>query len=349
MQCRPTVAIDPDGRAINLLAAAIGAGVGAIVGGGIEAGRQLWADGRVSNWASVGASAAGGAVSGGLAGLTMGGSLVVQAGVAGATSVAGGATTRALTGQEQSVTASAQDFAVGVVTFGLVKGGSATVQAVRGAVTRQVEQQAVGSASKGVSELSKGVSKDVVSEAAQQSEKGAVKTAVSESEKQVAAKPALAAKSAAAPKPPSVSKPPASPNRGRSLNESKTIHDDVEKKLVTELEKLGAKAERGANKTLKGADGKTFTAKKTDGMASSRKPDVVLETQTPAGPKATGLEVKTSTASQTVDKAAKQLQFEATNEGSLMWNKLPWTLGQGSGVVYAPYGVLQVMKASFNN
>lgn len=72
----------------------------------------------------------------------MGGSLVVQAGVSGLTSVAGGATTRALLGQEQSFQASAQDFAVGVVTFGLVKGGSAGLRAVKNAVTQQLETQA---------------------------------------------------------------------------------------------------------------------------------------------------------------------------------------------------------------
>ena len=61
---RPLVANDPDGKALNLIAAAIGAGVGALVGGGIEAGRQLITNGRITSWTRVGATAAGGAVSG---------------------------------------------------------------------------------------------------------------------------------------------------------------------------------------------------------------------------------------------------------------------------------------------
>ena len=136
---RCIVGIDVEGKAINLIAGAIGAGVGALVGGAIDAGMQLYRHGEVRDWESVAASAAGGAVSGGLAGVTMGGSLLVQAGAAGTAAVAGGATTRALTGQEQSLSASATDFAIGVVSFGIVRGGSAAI----GQIGRQSEQQLV--------------------------------------------------------------------------------------------------------------------------------------------------------------------------------------------------------------
>lgn len=129
---KPVVAIDPDGHAINFIAAAVGAAVGAVVGGAIEAGRQYVTTGRVSDWGAVGASAAGGAVSGAVAGLTMGASLAVQATAAAAAGVAGGATTRALTGQEQTVGAVVQDAAIGLVTFGIVRGGSAAISALRG-------------------------------------------------------------------------------------------------------------------------------------------------------------------------------------------------------------------------
>lgn len=129
---KSVVAIDPDGRAINFIAAAVGAGAGAVVGAAIEAGRQYVTTGRVSDWGAVGASAAGGAVSGAVAGLTMGASLAVQATAAAAAGVAGGATTRALTGQEQTVGAVVQDAAIGLVTFGIVRGGSAAISALRG-------------------------------------------------------------------------------------------------------------------------------------------------------------------------------------------------------------------------
>ena len=132
---KPVVANDPDGEAINFVAAAVGAAVGAVVGGAIEAGRQYVTTGRVSDWGAVGASAAGGAVSGAVAGLTMGASLVVQATAAAASGVAGGATTRALTGQEQTAGAVLQDAAIGLVTFGIVRGGSAAISALRGGGT----------------------------------------------------------------------------------------------------------------------------------------------------------------------------------------------------------------------
>jgi RHS repeat-associated protein len=128
---KPVVANDPDGRAINFIAAAVGAGIGALVGGAIEAGRQYVTTGQVSDWGAVGASAAGGAVSGAVAGLTMGASLAVQATAAAAAGVAGGATTRALTGQEQTAGAVVQDAAIGLVTFGIVRGGSAAISALR--------------------------------------------------------------------------------------------------------------------------------------------------------------------------------------------------------------------------
>lgn len=129
---KPTVANDPDGEAINFIAAAVGAVVGAVVGGAIEAGRQYVTTGQVSDWGAVGASAAGGAVSGVAAGLTMGASLAVQATASAAAGVAGGATTRALTGREQTAGAVLQDAVVGLVTFGIVRGGSAAISALRG-------------------------------------------------------------------------------------------------------------------------------------------------------------------------------------------------------------------------
>jgi RHS repeat-associated protein len=150
VQNKPVVAHDPDGKVINFAAALIGAGVGAVVGGGIEAARQYLTTGKVSDWKAVGASAAGGAVSGAVAGLTMGASLAVQATAAVASGVAGGAVTRQLSGQQHTTKAVLLDAAIGLVTFGVVKGGSAAVTALRGgtAAASSGVRAVVGSGSK---------------------------------------------------------------------------------------------------------------------------------------------------------------------------------------------------------
>ncbi|HEY7275501.1 MAG TPA: SpvB/TcaC N-terminal domain-containing protein [Trebonia sp.] len=177
---KPVAATDPDGAAINLIAAVVGAGVGALIGGAMEAGRQYLTTGKVSDWKAVGASAAGGAVSGALAGLTMGASLGVTAGlaVAAGTSVAGGAVTRAVKGEQQTVGAVLTDAAIGVATFGLVKGGSTVVKAMRsaftGAGTKAAVKQAVTS---GVSAATKTGTKEATTAATQAATKAAVPAA----------------------------------------------------------------------------------------------------------------------------------------------------------------------------
>jgi len=126
---------DPDGRAINLVAAGIGAAAGTLIGGGVELGRQLW-KGDTVNWKRVGASAAGGFVAGGLAGLTGGATLVANAGVnlaaqgamAGVGSAAGGTVTRTLLGEKTTAGDLVQDGVVGVATFGVMKGAGALWQ-----------------------------------------------------------------------------------------------------------------------------------------------------------------------------------------------------------------------------
>ena len=121
---------DPDGRWVNI---AIGAGIGAVLGAGIEGWKQV-ATGDF-NAGRLGAAAAGGAVAGGIAGATMGLSLVAEGGAAatvgvvGASSAAGGSTTRALMGEEVSAGTAATDAVVGVATFGVLKGAGAAVGA----------------------------------------------------------------------------------------------------------------------------------------------------------------------------------------------------------------------------
>ncbi len=66
---------DPDGRNPLLVTAAVGAGVGALVGGGFELVTQLSRNGGSLDdlsWSKVGTAALGGGVAGGVAGLTLG-------------------------------------------------------------------------------------------------------------------------------------------------------------------------------------------------------------------------------------------------------------------------------------
>lgn len=120
---------DPDGNAVTAPVGLIDAGFGVVGGFLIEGGLQLYR-GKF-NARSLGAATAGGAVAGGLAGLTLGASLVVQGGAAGAvatggviaaSSAAGGSTTRALMGQDVTVGTVAADAAVGLATAGVLKG-----------------------------------------------------------------------------------------------------------------------------------------------------------------------------------------------------------------------------------
>jgi RHS repeat-associated protein len=94
---RPLNLTDPDGRCPNCVTALVGAGVGAVVEGGIDLGVQLYQNGGHLNqvsWGEVGAHAGGGAVTGGLAGFTLGGSVLVDVAVGATSTAIGGMTTR---------------------------------------------------------------------------------------------------------------------------------------------------------------------------------------------------------------------------------------------------------------
>jgi RHS repeat-associated protein len=134
---RPTVANDPNGQWANVLGGAV---VGGLIGGGVEFGRQLYVDGRVTSWGRVGAATTGGAVAGAIAGATMGASLLVQGGAAGVGSAAGATTTRAVLGEKTSATDIAQDALVGLVTFGVVKGGGTLLRSARGTAKETAEE-----------------------------------------------------------------------------------------------------------------------------------------------------------------------------------------------------------------
>lgn len=90
---------DPTGESPTIATGLAGAGVGALVGGGIELFSQLVVEGKSLNqveWRDVGASAANGAVTGGVAGLTGGASLLASGALNGGALVVGGALERGL-------------------------------------------------------------------------------------------------------------------------------------------------------------------------------------------------------------------------------------------------------------
>ena len=109
----PVKYVDPDGECPNCITAAGGALVGAIIGGGIEAGMQLYKDGKIISWKAIGGSAAQGAITGAAAGFTGGASLAVTAGVAGGANVVGGVANRAIQGKETTATDVVVDATVG--------------------------------------------------------------------------------------------------------------------------------------------------------------------------------------------------------------------------------------------
>src|SRR5690606_22168642 len=85
----PVVAVDSDG---NFWHIAVGAGVGALIGGGVEAARQYATTGKVEDGGRVGAAAAGGAVSGGIVAAHPGVGVTAILAMGTASSVAAGTT-----------------------------------------------------------------------------------------------------------------------------------------------------------------------------------------------------------------------------------------------------------------
>ena len=133
MDGNPILKNDPDGDCPNCITGAIGAGVGALLGGGIEASMQLYNTGSISNWRAVGGAALQGGITGGVAGLTGGLSLVASAGAAGLANVAGGAANRAIQGQNTSAADVALDGAIGLA-------GGAAGKAVGAMVTKATDK-----------------------------------------------------------------------------------------------------------------------------------------------------------------------------------------------------------------
>jgi hypothetical protein len=111
----PIMYNDPAGRCPNCVTAAIGAGIGALIGGGVEIATQLYNNSSVDNWSAVGGSALQGGITGGAAGFTGGASLLTTVAAAGGANAVGGAANRATQGQGTTLTNIATDATVGAV------------------------------------------------------------------------------------------------------------------------------------------------------------------------------------------------------------------------------------------
>jgi len=106
---------DPKGDCANCFTSAIGAGIGALIGGGVEIGMYLYIKGSINNWSAVGCSALQGGITGGAAGFTLGASLLVTAGVAGGANAVGGAINNKIQGKPVTVLSVATDATIGAV------------------------------------------------------------------------------------------------------------------------------------------------------------------------------------------------------------------------------------------
>ena len=143
---------DPDGNCPNCVTAAIGAGIGAIVGAAVEGGSQLYHSGEITSWRAVGGSALQGAVTGGVAGFTGGASLLVAAGTSAGANVIGGVANRVIQGQTTTVKDVAVDAAIGVAAGAGGKLLSKGVSALGENTLSKVEQKSISSLEKNIAE-----------------------------------------------------------------------------------------------------------------------------------------------------------------------------------------------------
>ena len=127
----PVVAADNNGDFWHIVA---GAAIGAVVGAGIEGARQYATTGRIDDWGRVGAASAGGALGGAITAAVPAAGLVAVLGIGGASTTATGLAERAIvSGGKDLGTARdiAIDAGVGMLTAGVVRGGSKVVQSLR--------------------------------------------------------------------------------------------------------------------------------------------------------------------------------------------------------------------------
>ncbi len=97
----PELKNDPNGDCP--LCAAAGALIGGVVGAAVEVGSQLYHSGKITSWSAVGGSTVQGAITGGVAGLTGGSSLLVSVGANAGANIVGGTINRVIQGKETTL------------------------------------------------------------------------------------------------------------------------------------------------------------------------------------------------------------------------------------------------------
>jgi RHS repeat-associated protein len=143
----PLLAADRDGHFWHI---AVGAAIGGLMGGALEAGRQYIADGRVSDWGRVGAAAGGGALSGAIVAANPAVGVTAVMGQGAVSGGAAGVATRLIEsgGRDAgSLKDLVVDAGVGAATAGVIKGGAALAKAAvkkAPAVARGIAQRVKG-------------------------------------------------------------------------------------------------------------------------------------------------------------------------------------------------------------
>ncbi len=122
----PISKTDPDGNCPHCL---IGAAIGAIFGGGVEAISQIAHSGHITSWKAVAGSAVQGAITGAVAGATGGASLLVSVGANAGANVVGGVVNRAIQGKGTTV----KD----VLIDGAIGGGGAAIGKLGGNLAKK--------------------------------------------------------------------------------------------------------------------------------------------------------------------------------------------------------------------
>jgi RHS repeat-associated protein len=148
----PVNLTDPDGNCPTCPAAAAGAVIGGLIGGGLEIASQLINKGTISDWNAVGGSAIQGAVTGAVAGFTAGTSLLGTAAASGGANAVGGTLNRSIQGQNTTLTDVATDATVGTV---LGAGGKLVGNAVSSG-TNNLSNSAKGKLGEVVTEIKYG-------------------------------------------------------------------------------------------------------------------------------------------------------------------------------------------------
>jgi RHS repeat-associated protein len=147
---------DPDGRCPNCITGAIGAGIGALIGSGIEIASQLYNNGSVNDWSAVGGSALQGGITGGAAGFTGGASLLTTAAVAGGANVVGGTINRTIQGQQTTLGNVLTDATVGAVFGAGGKLIGSGLSSLSSSVSKQATSKLTNIASKVLADAGEG-------------------------------------------------------------------------------------------------------------------------------------------------------------------------------------------------